>query len=150
MVKRLAIAALIIASPAFGQGVDPLIGTWKMNVEKLVSSVPFSRSMTITWSGEGQNVTSTAEGVDAEGKPFKIIFQAIYDGMPHPSTGSPNYDSSTFNRIGNTINWVRFRQGKTVEVGQGIVVPGKTYTFSSEGIDANNQPYHIVSVFDRQ
>ena len=34
MIKRLAIAALIVASPAFGQGVDPLIGTWELNLQK--------------------------------------------------------------------------------------------------------------------
>jgi hypothetical protein len=34
MIKRLAIAALVVASPAFGQGVDPFIGTWKFNAEK--------------------------------------------------------------------------------------------------------------------
>jgi hypothetical protein len=34
MIKRLAIAGLMVASPALGQGVDPYIGTWKLNLEK--------------------------------------------------------------------------------------------------------------------
>ena len=34
MIKRLAITALIVAGLAFGQAVDPLIGTWKLNLEK--------------------------------------------------------------------------------------------------------------------
>jgi hypothetical protein len=29
MINRFAIAAWIVASPAFGHGVDPLIGAWK-------------------------------------------------------------------------------------------------------------------------
>jgi hypothetical protein len=70
--------------------------------------------------------------------------------MPHPTAGSPDYDSTTYTRIGNTINSVRFRQGKAVEVGQSIIVPGKTFTVTAEGIDANNQPYHYVLVLDRQ
>jgi hypothetical protein len=145
-----ALAFFGLTLPAFGQGVDPLIGTWKLNPEKSVTSFPLQRSLTGTWSGEGQNLVNNAEGVDAQGQPFHVVFRHIYDGMPHPTTGSPDYDSTAYTRIGNTINIVRFRQGKTVEVGQGVIVPGKTYTLTIEGIDANNQPYHGVSVFDRQ
>jgi hypothetical protein len=144
------ILAAIMGGAPLGQGVDPLIGTWKLNVEKSVNSIPLQRSMTITWSVEGQNLLNNTEGVDAQGRPFKVILRHIYDGMPHPSTGSPDFDATAYTRIGNTINWVRFKQGKTVEVGQGVVVPGKTYTFSVEGITADNQPYRAVEVFDRQ
>jgi hypothetical protein len=150
MIKRLAIVGLIVASPAFGQGVDPLIGTWKLNREKSTATFLLQRSMTLTWTGDGQNLIDTSEGIDAQGQAFKVVFRHIYDGMPHPTTGSPDYDQTSYTRIGNTINWVRFRLGKTVEVGQAVIVPGKTYTLSIEGIDANNQSYHAVSVFDRQ
>jgi hypothetical protein len=102
--------AVILGVPAFGQGVDPLIG-----------------------SG-----------------PFKRVLLHIYDGMPHPTTGNPEWDSTAFTRVGNTINAVRFRKGKAVLVGQGVIVPGKTYTFTEEGIDLNGQLYHDVTVFDRK
>ena len=144
------IVAVGLTLPAFGQAVDPLIGTWKMNVEKSTSSAPLAKSQTLTWSGEGQNLIDTNEGLDAQGQPFKIIFRHIYDGMPHPTTGSPDYDSTIYWRIGNTINIVRSRQGKTAELGQAVIVPGKTYTITVEGINANNQRYHSVVVFERQ
>jgi hypothetical protein len=144
------IVAIGLALLAFGQGIDPLIGTWKMNVEKSTSTAPLAKSITLNWTGEGQNLTNNADVVDAQGRAFKAVFRHIYDGMPHPTTGSPDYDSSTYTRIGNTINIVRFRQGRTVEVGQGVIVPGKTYTLSIEGVDANNQPYRSVIVYDRQ
>jgi hypothetical protein len=112
------IVAIGLTLPAFGQGADPLIGSWKLNVEKSTSTVPLFKSLTLTWSGEGHNLTDTAEGVDAQGQPFKIVFRHIYDGMPHPTTGIPDYDSSTYTRIGNTINAVRFRDGKPVLVSQ--------------------------------
>jgi hypothetical protein len=143
-----ALAFFSLTFPAFGQGVDPLIGTWKLNVEK--STSPLFKSLTLTWSGEGLNFISTVEGVDLQGQAVKVVVRHIYDGMPHPTTGTPDYDSSTYTRIGNTINWVRFRQGKTVEVGQEVIVPGKTMTGTGEGIDANNQSYHYAHVFDRQ
>jgi hypothetical protein len=141
----------ILSAPVLGQGVDPLIGTWKLNLEKstyIGSQLP--KSQANTWSGEGQNFIDTVEGVNAQGQPFKFVYQHIYDGQPHPTTGSPNYDSTSYTRIGNTINIVRFRGGKAVEVGQGVIVPGKTFTVTTEGTNANNQPYHTVGVFDRQ
>jgi hypothetical protein len=142
------ILAAILGGPAFGQGVDPLIGTWKLNAEKSINSQ--LKSATQTWTGEGQNFTNTAEGVDAQGQAFKVVFRHIYDGMPHPTTGSPDYDSTTYTRVGNTINAVRFRQGKTVDVGQIVIVPGKAYTVTAEGVTASGQPYHYVLVFERQ
>jgi hypothetical protein len=148
----LALAFFSLTLPAFGQGVDPLVGTWKLNREKSTSvGAPLFQSITQTWSGEGQNFTNTAEGVNAQGQAFKTVFRHIYDGMPHPVTGdNPDYDSTTYTRVGNTINAVRFKQGKTVEVGQIVVVPGKTYTVTAEGIAANGQPYHYVLAFDRE
>jgi hypothetical protein len=149
MIKRLAIAALIVASPAFGQGIDPLIGTWKLNLEKSTSTGPLP-SQTITFTRDGPNIVNNGEGLDAQGQPYKFVFQHIYDGQPHPSSGIANYDSSTFTRIGNTVNVVRFKNGKTVEVAQYILDPGKTYSGHAEGVAVNGQPYHFNWVYDRQ
>jgi hypothetical protein len=139
----------ILGVPAFGQGVDPLLGRWKLNVEKSVSS-PF-RSGTIIIAGEGQNRTLTGEGVtDAKGQPITGgVLQHIYDGQPHPSTGDTNYDASAYARIGNTINVIRFKNGKPVEVGQSILVPGRTYTYTFD-IELNGQVNHGVLVYERQ
>jgi hypothetical protein len=53
----------VLAGPAFGQGVDPLIGTWKMSPEKstFVGQTP-PKSMGYTFTGEGQNFTNTRYG----------------------------------------------------------------------------------------
>jgi hypothetical protein len=80
---------------------------------------------------------------------FKVTFRHVYDGIPQPTTGSPDFDQTAYTRIGNTINVVRFRQGKAVEVAQIVIVPGST-TNNAEGIAANDQPNHSVLVFDRQ
>jgi hypothetical protein len=144
-----AFAFFSLTLPAFGQGVDPIIGTWKLNVEKSTGT-GLPKSWSLTFTGEGQNFIDTAEGVDAQGQSRHVVFRHIYDGQPHPTTGSPDFDSTTYTRIGNTINSVRFRQGKVVEVGQAVIVPGKTYTLTGEGIDANGQSYRGVGVYERQ
>jgi hypothetical protein len=144
------IVAIGLTLPAFGQSVDPLIGTWKLNHEKSTSTFPAFKSGTLAITGEGQNRTLTAEAVDANSQSYKIVYRHIYDGQPHPTTGSPDYDSSTYTRIGNAINGVRSKEGKPVEVMQGIIDPGKNYTVRAEGIAANGEPYHYVYVYDRQ
>jgi hypothetical protein len=149
------ISALVFFSltlPAFGQGIDPLIGTWKLNLEKSTytggDTAPKSR--TATFAGEGQNLAVTAEGVQANGQPLKVIFRHIYDGQPHPTTGSPNYDSNIYHRIGNSISGIWFKNGKVVVLTQAQLVPGKTFTVITEGINADGQSYRDVEVFDRQ
>ena len=145
------IVAIGLTLPAFGQGADPVIGTWRLNVEKSTYvGTPAPKSQSNTFAGEGQTLTDTVEGVDAQGQAYKILFRHIYDGMPHATTGNPTYDSTIYTRIGNTINAVRFRTGKPVEVAQVVIVPGKTLTNTAEGIDENNQSYHYVQVYDRQ
>jgi hypothetical protein len=119
----------VLGVPAFGQGVDPVVGTWKLSLDKstYVGS-PAPKSQTLTLTGEGQNFIDTVEGVTAQGEPFKLIFQVILDGIPHPATGSPDYESIAFTRSGNTTNEIRFRQGKAVQIAQILLVPGKTLT----------------------
>jgi hypothetical protein len=139
----------VLAVPAFGQGADPLVGTWKFNPENSKTSDPVAKNWHLTFTGEGQGVIVTFEGVADQRQPFKGTLTQIYDGMPYPTTGTTAYGSSAFTRVGNTINAVRFKNGKIVEVAQAVIVPGKTYTGTYDGI-ANNQPYQGVRVFDRQ
>jgi hypothetical protein len=144
-----ALAFFTLTLPAFGQGVDPLLGTWKFNPEKSTSTAPLAKSAVNTYTKDGENIAFNMEAIDAQGKPFKVSFQQIYDGMPHPNPGAV-FDASAYTRVGNTINFTRFRQGKAVEVTQVVIVPGKTLTFTGEGITAGGQPYHSVVVYDRQ
>jgi hypothetical protein len=64
----LALAFFSLSLPAFGQGVDPLIGTWKLNLEKSASiGVPLSRSAALISAAGGRNLIDTVEGIDAQG-----------------------------------------------------------------------------------
>jgi hypothetical protein len=65
-----ALTLFSLTLPAFGQGVDPLIGTWKVNIEKSTFiGIPPPKSATHTYAGEGQNLANTIEGVDDKGQP---------------------------------------------------------------------------------
>jgi hypothetical protein len=147
----LALAFFSLTLPAFGQGIDPYIGTWKLNLEKSTfvgAAVP--KSWTITYvAGEGQTLVATLDYVDAQGRSGKFVYTMIIDGQPHPTTGSPNYDASAFIRFGNTINQVNFKNGKAVDAGHARFETGNIYTFTSEGNYAG-LPQRRVLVWDRQ
>jgi hypothetical protein len=57
------------------------------------------------------------EGGECSRSAFKVILRHIYDGQPHPVTGSPDYDSNTFYRIGDSsrhglpLLWIRVKGG---------------------------------------
>jgi hypothetical protein len=146
----LALAFFTLSLPAFGQSVDPLLGTWKLSLEKSTGvGLPALKSQTLTWSGEGQTLVATLDYVDAQGRSGKFVYTMIIDGQPHPTTGSPNYDASAFIRFGNTINQVNFKNGKAVDAGHARFETGNIYTFTSEGNYAG-LPQRRVLVWDRQ
>jgi hypothetical protein len=71
--------------------------------------------------------------------------------MPDPTDGSPDADSSIYTRLEDTINVVRFKQGKVSEVSQSVIVPNKTFTNTGVGVvAATGKAEHFVLVFDRQ
>jgi hypothetical protein len=110
--RRIIIAvalAGVIAVPAFGQDVDPLIGTWKLNVEKpTFVGIPVLKSETLTITSDGPHFILAADTVDAQERTRKTVITHVYDGMLHPVTGNPNYDATSFRRIGNVISVARF------------------------------------------
>jgi hypothetical protein len=58
------------------------------------------------------------------------VLMHIYDGLPHPVTGNPNYDANAYTRVdANTLIFARFKAGKLIAVGTVVISPdGKTLT----------------------
>jgi hypothetical protein len=86
--------------PAFGQDVDPMIGAWKLLDKSMFIGTPASKSETLIIAGEGQNRTNVLEAIDSQGREIETVMMHIYDGMLHPTTGTPNFDVSTCTRTG--------------------------------------------------
>jgi hypothetical protein len=154
----MSIALLSLVASAFPQASfaqsSPLIGTWKLNLEK--SKFPSGaapRSQTATFEPDGQNMKNTNQTVDAQGNSTTSVFLHIYDGQPHPTTGSPLYDASAYLRLdGNTVVLSRFKGGKLVQVGTIVVSPdGKSRTNTTSGIiGPNGLAGTTVSFYDKQ
>jgi len=50
---------------------------------------PIYAVTTFPYAVDGQNITATADAVDAQGQTVKTVFMHIYDGKPHPTTAWP-------------------------------------------------------------
>jgi hypothetical protein len=130
-----------------------LIGTWKLNLEKSkFSPGPPPKSQTLNFEAVGQDVKNTAETVDAQGQAIKTVFMHIYDGKPHPTTGNPVFDATTYTPVdAHHVKWVRSKADKAVQTGSNeISSDGKTFTVSTEGIGPNGQPISSVAVYEKQ
>ena len=148
------VGVAIAALPQLGLAQSsPLIGTWKLNLEKskFVGS-PLPRSQTLTYQQDGQNIRNTSQGIDAQGNPMTGVLMHIYDGQPHPSTGNPDYDASAYTRIdANTLIIARFKAGKLIAVGTLVISPdGKTFTNNNTGLGSAPGAMTGIAVFDKQ
>src|SRR4051812_50026030 len=159
--NRRAILALGLLSAAFATAGSQmgltqsnlLIGPWKLNLEKSTFTPgPPPKSQTLNFKGVGQDLKNTAETIDAQGQATKIVFMHIYDGKPHPTTGNPLFDATTYTRVDDHhVKWVRSKADKPVQTGSNeISADGKIFTVSTEGVGANGQSISSVAVYERQ
>jgi hypothetical protein len=132
---------------------DPFDGVWQLNLAKSNQTGPGAvvKSATSYYRGEGQNRKLTHVVIDAEGNPYSAVYMHIYDGQPHPTTGSTRYDASSYTQVdAHTINYSRTKAGKLVETGTIVVSQdGKTLTAAIKGTDASGREYNDVAVYDK-
>ena len=152
-IALLSLLACSFPQASFAQS-SPLIGTWKLNLEKSkLTPAPVPRSQTATFQQDGQNIKNTNQTIDAQGNATTAVLLHIYDGQPHPTTGSQLYDASAYLRLdGNTVVLSRFKGGKLVQVGTIVVSQdGKSRTNTTSGIiGPNGLAGTTVSFYDKQ
>ena len=152
-IALVSLVACAFPQASFAQS-SPLIGTLKLNLEK--SKFPpgtAPRSQTATFEQDGQNIKNTNQTIDAQGNATTSVFLHIYDGQPHPTTGSPLYDASAYLRLdGNTVVLSRFKGGKLVQIGTIVVSQdGKSRTNTTSGIiGPNGLAGTTASFYDKQ
>ena len=152
-IALVSLVACAFPQASFAQS-SPLIGTWKLNLEKSkLTPATAPRSQTATFQQDGQNIKNTNQTIDAQGNATTSVFLHIYDGQPHPTTGNPLYDASAYLRLdAKTIVLSRFKGGKLVQVGTiAVSQDGKSRTNTTRGIlDPNGLASTTVSLYDKQ
>lgn len=143
--------AIAISGGVLAQ-TDPLIGTWTFNAARsTVSQGQVPRGGTITYQGRDSEHSATAEMIDAQGRPSRVVFTHVYDGQPHPTAGAAFFDASAYTRLDpRTIIFTRMKDGKLTGVGTGVVSQdGNTLTFTGTGASAYGERGNYILVFEK-
>ncbi len=132
---------------------DQHSGTWKMNPAKSkYSPGPAAKSVTLTIEADENHYKVNAEGIDGNGNPTHVQFDAKFDGKDYPATGLPVGDMVSLKRINaSTIQVAQKKDGKTVMTVTSVVSKdGKTRTSTFKGTDAQGRDVNNVVVYDKQ
>jgi hypothetical protein len=135
------------------QGTDPANGTWELNLAKSTfSPSPPPKSQTRTYEVSGGDVKCTLKGIDAEGKPTLVQYNARYDGKDYPVTDSQDFDAISLTRVDAVTAQATLKKGgEVVQIATRVVSnEGKTLTLTTIGKDAKGQPVNNVLVFDKR
>ncbi len=144
-------AAALLAVAAWG--ADPLIGTWKLNLDRSkFSPGPPPKSHTLNFSQDGEFIVSKSEGVNAKGEQTGSSSRWKKDGQDYALTGSKTLDTMAVKRIDDhTADFTYKKAGKVVSsLRLAISKDGKTATTTSKGTNADGTKYDNRRVYDKQ
>ena len=149
----LLVASLVLSLPVVGYAqADSAVGNWKLDLSKskfAPGTAPTNLTVTIEAAGQGVKVTATT--LRANGKKIVTHYTAYMDGKDYAVTGSPDYDTVSLKRIGNTVEGTRKKDGNIVQNYQRVVSEDrKTMTVATTGKDASGQTLNSVAVFVRR
>jgi hypothetical protein len=146
-----AVVGIVVCGTVLAQSSDPLVGTWKLNVEKS-KGTPL-KSGTTKVEAVGKAVKWDVELVGADGTTFHWGFTGNYDGKDNPVTGNSPYGNvAALTRVdANTVTITSKQDGKVMTTSTIVVSPdGKTRTTTTKGTDAKGQTVDSVSFYEKQ
>jgi hypothetical protein len=155
LIKRLFVAATFLVGvasvPALAQSSDPLIGDWKLNVEK--SKATGFQSGATKVEAVGDAVKFTVDLLGTDGTKHHWSFTAKYDGKDNPVTGNTPYGNVVaLTRVNPRTIRITTKQDGKVVVNQTIVVSrdGKTRTTTTKGKNVEGKAVDSVSFYEKQ
>jgi hypothetical protein len=131
---------------------DPVVGTWKLNVEKSrFNPGPGWQSQIRVYENTAAGISVKWTGVNANGAKMQVSYTYKYDGQDYPMAGSESYDALNAVRMDAlTVKSEEKRDGKTVGIAVRSVSPdGKVLTITDEGMNKKGLKFSQVLVFDR-
>lgn len=146
-------ASLLVVTVPVLASQDPLEGTWKLNLANSTYKSPTPpKGQLRTYQMSNGVERMTSRGVNAEGKPTLVKYEARYDGQDYEITGSNGGDRISLRRIdARTTESTQKRAGKAVIVARRAVsADGKVLTVTTQGSLPDGQTIDVIMVFDRQ
>ena len=147
----LAVLAAVLGGVVIAQATNPLVGTWKLNVEKSKSS--FKSGTTIVQAA-GDGIKFIVDLTAADGTTSHWEFTAQYDGKDYPVTGGASIygDAAAITRVdARTTQITNKYRGKVMSMQTiSVSADGKTRTTTTKGTDVKGQPINTVAFYEKQ
>jgi len=146
----LTVAVLFIGTMCFAQNVN--MGTWKLNEAKSKLTPGLPKNLTAAYEAVGDNIKTTLDGVDAQGKPTHSEWTGKFDGKDYPVTGDPTSDMRSYKKINDrTIEATAKKDGKvTLTARIAISADGKTRTVTVHATDPAGKKIVGTGVYQKQ
>lgn len=149
----LSVALGVSLTRLHAQALDPVLGTWKLNVAQ--STFPGGRgpsSQTVKFEKAGRGTAVTSEVVGPDGRVLRTTYTAFYDGRRHPILGAASADSVSFKRIdARTVERTDTKAGRfTASVTRVLSKDGKVLTVTTKAFDAQGRAVVGITIYDRQ
>jgi hypothetical protein len=146
---------LVVGSSTLRADSNPLVGTWKLNLEKSkYEPGPAPKSLTRTVEAQGDGVKYTFEGVAADGTPLSYGFSVQFDGKDNPISGSMPTGADTISaKRADASHYVATlkKGGKIIGTAKvSVSKDGKTTTVDATGTTPTGVKTHDVQVYDKQ
>lgn len=144
--------AIALGSGVQAQAPKGLEGTWKLNTAKSkFSPGPAPKSMTVTYTPEGDGMKIVVDVTPAEGAAQHWEMSGKADGKEATVTGNPNADTASFKRVDDRTTESTFKKdGKVTATNRRVLsADGKTLTITSRGTTIDGKPRHDVQVFEK-
>jgi hypothetical protein len=146
----LTVAVLLIGTMCFAQ--NPSIGTWKLNEAKSKLAAGLTKNVTVKYEADGDNLKSTVDGVNPEGKPTHSVWIGKFDGKDYPVTGDATTDTRSLKQIdAHTLELANKKGGKVTITGKIVIAAdGKSRTLTANGTDSMGMKIESMSFYDKQ
>jgi hypothetical protein len=152
LMRNAAVVCCLFATVLFA-AADPIVGTWKMNVARSkFSPGPAPKSVTSTYTQEGDWIVNSANAIDAAGQPINRTNRFKIDGTEYPYEGPQGKGMISRKRIDDltTEAVVKFSGGHAVNSRSVISQDGKTRTMTSRGTNAKGEKVNTTTIWERQ
>jgi hypothetical protein len=156
--RRLAIpliAWLFVAGSANAQTntslpLDPVVGVWKLNLEKSKYETPPPKTMTVTITPAARGYTFAIDAIGPDGQPQKWGYTSAFDGAESEVSGNAAIDTVVASSAG-TGSTVRYQKAGNVITTTTSVLSedGKTLMVTARIPLANGKELTNLSVYER-
>jgi hypothetical protein len=148
----LSLGLILVAGGLYA--ADLFEGTWKLNESKSKLTRGTSKSTKVVYNSRliRDKVTVTADGVDADGKPFHSEWKGRFNGKDSEVTGDPNADMRSYTKVNDqTLNTISKKGGKVVAQGRIVVsADGKSRVVTVNGTTAKGKKFTNTAVYDKE